>query len=396
MDVSFSPEQQAYRLVVRRWLEDALPANWDWPTFRGPADDDENAEFQKRWEQRLYAAGFAGVAWPKAYGGQGLSLVEHLIVCEELGLRAAPEGINVIGTELVGPVLLAVGTEEQKRHYIPRILKVDDVWCQGFSEPNAGSDLAALKTRAVRNGDEWIISGQKIWTSYAHHADLCIMLARTDASSPKHKGLTLFMVDMKAPGITIRPLVQITGRRDFNETFYDGVRVPDHMRIGAVNAGWDISIGVLGLERATTRMHRQARYMHEFNHLAEIARQPAEDGTAPSDNPHFRQKLADLYTDIEIFRYHNLKTASLVSNGKELSAEASITKLWWSELHQRLADFSIDLLGSRFSAALNRNDEDGSERFADIYLQARAGTIFAGTSQIQRNIIAERLLDLPR
>jgi alkylation response protein AidB-like acyl-CoA dehydrogenase len=222
------------------------------------------------------------------------------------------------------------------------------------------------------------------------------MLARTDPAAPKHKGLTLFMVDMKAPGVTIRPLVQITGRRDFNETFYDDVRVPDHMRIGAVNAGWDISVGVLGLERATTRMHRQARYMHEFNHLVEISRKPAEDGAAPADNPHFRQKLAELYADIELFRYHNLKTVSLVSSGKKVSAEASITKLWWSELHQRIADFSIDLLGSSFSAALNRDDESSSERFGDIYLQARAGTIFAGTSQIQRNIIAERLLNLPR
>src|SRR6266403_3897410 len=162
MDISFTAEQQAYRLKVRRWLEDTLPADWDWPTFRGPADDNDNAAFQKQWEQRLYAAGFAGVAWPKEHGGQGLSLVEHLIVCEELGARAAPEGINVIGTELVGPVLLAVGTEEQKRHYIPRILKADELWCHGFSEPGAGSDLAALKTRAVRDADEWIISGQKI------------------------------------------------------------------------------------------------------------------------------------------------------------------------------------------------------------------------------------------
>jgi alkylation response protein AidB-like acyl-CoA dehydrogenase len=391
MDIAMTEDQIAYRDRFRAWLDEHLPRDWDWPTYRGPKDENANAEYQKAWERKLYEAGYAGIAWPKEYGGQGLTHAEHLIVSDELGLRAAPEGLNVIGIELVGPILLAVGTEEQKKHFIQRILRLDDVWCQGYSEPNAGSDLASLKTRAVRDGDDWVINGQKIWTSYAHHADMCILLARTDPDAPKHRGLSLFFVDMKTPGISIRPLIQITGRRDFNETFYDDVRVPDSMRIGEVNKGWDISINVLGLERATTRMHRNGRYMHEFNHLVEISRKPNARGEVPIENPHYRQRLAEIYADIEIHRYHNMKTVSLVTSGRHIGPEASIVKLFWSELHQRMSEFALDVLGEE----ANGSSPD-AVRWRDIYLQSRADTIYAGTSQIQRNIIAERVLGLPR
>jgi alkylation response protein AidB-like acyl-CoA dehydrogenase len=391
MDIALTDEQIAYRDGFRAWLDENLRSDWDWPAYRGPKGEDEEAEFHKAWERKLYEAGYAGIAWPKGYGGQGLTQVENLIVAEELGLRAAPEGVSIIGTEVAGPLLLVAGTEEQKKHFIPRLLRLEDTWCQGFSESNAGSDLAALKTRAVRYGDDWIITGQKIWTSYAQHADICIVLARSNPDAPRHRGLTLFMVDMKSPGISVRPIVQITGRREFNEIFFDNVRVADSIRVGEVNAGWDLAMTVLSLERASTRMHRNGRYMHEFNHLVEICKNPGPRGDRLIDNPHFRQRLAEVYADIEIHRYYNIKTVSLIGSGRQVGPEASIVKLQWSELHQRMSELALDLLDG---AAMGGSSD--AIRWRDIYLQSRSDTIYAGTSEIQRNIIAERILELPR
>jgi alkylation response protein AidB-like acyl-CoA dehydrogenase len=390
MDIAFSPEQEAYREGFARWLRQNLPADWGPPHYRGPEEHDANWKFQVEWERKLYAAGYGGIHWPKAYGGQGLTVAEHYIVNNELGLCAAPEGANGLGRELVGPIILAVGSEEQKKHYIPRILRCDDIWCQGFSEPGAGSDLAALQTKAVRDGDDWIIDGQKVWTSLAHFSNWCILLARTDPAATKHKGITLFLVPMDTPGITIRPLVQITGRREFNEVFFDGVRVPDHLRLGGVNDGWNVANGVLAFERGTTRMNRQGRYMHELGELIDHCRS-GHDGAEPlANNPYYRQKLARAFIDFELVRYRNLKTVSRIVNGEPLGPEGSVHKLWWSEAHQRLADLAIEIHGADFDAG------PAAERFRDTYLQSRAETIYAGTSQIQRNIIAERVLGLPR
>ena len=368
-----------------------MPLDWGGPKFLGPDDPDENARYQTQWERRLYQAGYQGVPWPKAYGGQGLTMVEQLIVSEELGRRAAPEGINTIGKELVGPIVLAVGTEEQKKHYVPRILRLDDIWCQGFSEPNAGSDLAGLETRAVRDGDSWVIDGQKLWTSFAYHAQGCILLARTDPRSPKHRGLTLFLLDMTTPGITVRPLVQITGRQEFNEVFFEGVRISDSMRLGAVNDGWNVAVGVLGFERATARLYRQARFMNEFTALAKVCREPDASGEVLADNAHFRQRIGALYAELCVLRQLNMKTVSRIVNGAGIGSEASVVKLFWSEMHQRLADLSADIFGQRFSI-----DGPEAERFRYIFMQSRAETIYAGTSQVQKNIIAERILELPR
>jgi alkylation response protein AidB-like acyl-CoA dehydrogenase len=385
MDIRFTPEQEHYRQDVRGWLEANLPAGWN--GIPPHADEDENALFQMDWERRLYAAGYSGVAWPKAYGGQGLTLVEHYIFHEELGRVAAPEGVNNIGRELVGPIVLAVGSEDQKRHYIPRLLRLDDVWCQGFSEPNAGSDLASLQTRAERDGDDWVISGQKVWTSYARHSNWCILLARTDRTAPKHKDITLFLMPMDVSGITVRPLKQITGRSEFNELFLDEVRVPDGLRLGEVNDGWRVANGVLGFERATTRLYRQARFMHELHMLIALAKRRAP---ARLDDAYFRRRLAAVYVELETVRYQNLKVISRIAHGDSIGPEASLQKLAWSEVHQSLAAFAVDLLGEDFFAS------EEAAPFRHIYLQSRAETIFAGTSEIQRNIIADRVLQLPR
>jgi len=387
MDIAFTPEQDAFRQEFRHWLAENLASDWGGPRYTGPDDDHENAALQRDWERKLYAAGYQGLHWPKEYGGQGMTLVEHLIVNEELGRVSAPEGINTMGKELVGPILLKLGTQEQKKHYIPRILNVDDIWCQGFSEPDAGSDLAGLRTRAELDGDHWVINGQKVWTSFAHQASMCILLARTDPDAPKHKGLTLFMVDVKSPGIDVSPLRQITGRTEFNEVFFDNVRVPAGRNLGAVNDGWNAAVGVLGFERATARLYRQARFLAEFQQLVgSLSNRPEK-----ASNPWFRQNVGKLYAELQMLRLLNLKTASRVVNGKGIGSEASIIKLFWSELHQRISEFSSEVFGEGFVLG-----DPEAERFRFLYLHSRAETILAGTSEIQRNIIAERMLALGR
>lgn len=387
MDLDFSPEQKRFRHELRRWLDENLPEDWGGPAYLGPDDDAENAVVQADWERKLYQAGYQGVAWPKAYGGQGLTMVEQLIVSEELGRRAAPEGINTIGKELVAPIILAAGTESQKKHFVPRILTVDDIWCQGFSEPDAGSDLAGVRTRAVRDGDSWVVNGQKVWTSFAFQANWCILLARTDADAAKHKGLTLFLVDMKTPGISVRPLVQVTGRQEFNEVFFENVRIPTDTHVGAVNDGWNVAVNLLGFERATARLYRQARFMNEFEQLLrKLTGQPEVVA-----NPHWRQKIGAFYAELSVLRHLNLKTVSRIVNGDGIGSDASVVKLFWSELHQRIQDFTMEVLGAGYVS-----DSAGIERFRYNYLQSRAVTIYAGTSQVQRNIIAERKLGLPR
>lgn len=385
MDIRFTPDQENYRRQFRRWLDANLPRG---SSHAPPAfDEDKDVIFQKEWERLLYAGGYSGIAWPKEYGGQGLTLAEHYIVQEELGRSAAPEGINSIGRELVGPIMLAVGSEEQKRHYVPRLLRLDDIWCQGFSEPNAGSDLASLQTRADPDGGDWVISGQKVWTSYARHSNWCILLARTDRAASKHKGITLFLMPMDVPGITVRPLRQITGRSEFNELFLDEVRVPDTLRLGAVNDGWRVANGVLGFERATTRLYRQARFMHELRLLIALAERRVPNRLKETD---FRRRIASVYAELEIVRYHSLKVVSRVGNGGKIGPEASLQKLAWSEAHQRLAALAVDLLGEEFISG------DDAAPFRQIYLKSRAETIYAGTSEIQRNIIADRVLELSR
>lgn len=384
MDIALTPDQRRYRDGVRDWLRQNLPEGWTHGMPAGnPGEDDERAMLVD-WERKLYRAGYSGIAWPKAFGGQGLGMVEHYLASVEMGAVAAPESINTIGRELVGPILLAVGTEEQKREYIPRILNVDDVWCQGFSEPNAGSDLAALKTKAVRDGDEWVIDGQKIWTSYAHFANRCILLARTGADAKAHRSITLFMIEMDQPGIEVRPIRHMNGLQHFNEVFFTGARVSDHMRIGPVDGGWTVAVNVLGFERATTRLHRQARYVNELQALASIAGRNGEcDAT--------RVKLGRIAAELEVLRYHNMRFVSRIAAGETIGDEASLLKLSWSQTHQDMAGAALDLLGDDIDA-----DTAEAERFRQIYFTARGETIYAGSSQIQKNIIGERVLGLPR
>ena len=386
MDIFFNNSQNAYRAEIRGWLSDNLPENWNqagqWPRL----SEEEEKNFLIEWERRVYAAGYSGIAWPKQYGGQGLDHFDDLIVNEELGRSEAPESINAIGRELVAPIILSVGTEDQKRHYVPRILRMEDVWCQGFSEPNAGSDLAAIKTRAVRREDaRWVINGQKIWTSYAHFATHCIVLARTNLEASAYRGMSLFIVRMDTPGVDVRPIRHINGQPHFNEVFFTDVVVEPELLIGAIDAGWKVAVEVLGFERATTRLYRQARFLEELRALVDHVRLSEEL------SPPVQAELGAIASELAIMRYHNLRFVSRISQGAKIGEEASLLKLLWSQLHQKIARLGLELLGAEFDALTPI-----AERFRHIYFTSRGETIYAGSSQIQRNIIAERVLGLPR
>jgi alkylation response protein AidB-like acyl-CoA dehydrogenase len=395
MDLSFSPEQEAYRQHVREWLEANIPKNWGTPFFKWPDDEAERGKMLREWDRKLYEGGFAGISWPKEYGGQGLTRVEEIIFDEEAGRLNAPQSINVLGKLLLGPTLLHFGTEAQKQRFLPPLLRGEEVWCQGFSEPNAGSDLAGLQTRAVLDGDEWVINGQKVWTSYAHHADWCFVLARTNPDAPKHKGISFLLVPMTSPGVTVRPLVQMNGNRDFNEVFFDNVRIPKENIVGNVNEGWKVAMALLGFERGTLALGRQVRFQNEFDNLARLSGEMrTPEGTLVKDNPHYRQRLAAVFAEIRILRYHGLKTISQLLNEGKLGPEASLQKLFWSTMHKELGFLAMDILGEQ--APYWGADSIGRGQMQQIHLSSHGETIYAGSSQIQKNIIAELILGMPK
>lgn len=394
MDLSFNEKQEEYRQQAREWLKNNIPEGWGTPEFEWPEDEFERGKFLRDWDRRLYEGGFAGISWPKEYGGQGLTHVEEIIFDEEAGKLNAPFGINVIGKLLFAPTLMHFGSEEQKKRFLAPLLRGDEIWCQGFSEPNAGSDLAGIQTRAELVDDRWVINGQKVWTSYAHQADWCFMLARTNHDLPKHKGITLFIIPMNSEGITVRPLVQINGNRDFNEVFFDNVSIPKENVIGDVNNGWNVAMGTLGFERGTLALGRQVRFQNEFNTLVQVSKSLNKNGENISQNSYYRQKLAELFAEIRILRYHGLKTISQLLNEGKLGPEASLQKLFWSTMHLNMGKLGLEILGEEGSYI--GKESVGRGVLQEIDLGSRGETIYAGTSQIQKNIIAERVLGMPR
>lgn len=374
MDISLSKEQTAFQKRFREWLGTALVEH-------GPAPLKEAEAFahEARWERLLHSGGWSGIAWPREYGGRGHGIVEHYLVMEALGAAMAPEGINNIGRELVGPIILAAGTEQQKRRFIPEIVSCSEIWCQGFSEPGSGSDLASVSTRAVRNDDVWRINGQKVWTSYAQYSQWCILLARTDPDAPKHKGLTLFLVPMNAAGLDCRPIRQITGKETFCEVFLKDVEVADEYRLGPVNEGWQVANRVLAFERGTTRLYRQARFASELRDMIRLLGNNAEP-----------QMIGRLHARLEVLRAHNLRIVSQVAAGFAIGPEASLQKLSWSVLHIDMLRDAQEMAGSAFLA------DDSWKQYRHAYLQAQAETIYAGSTEVQLSIIADRVLDLPR
>ena len=390
MDLSFSPSEEAFRAEFRVWLQANVPR--ERPQWRTLA---EEVAWLIEWQRRLSTARWVGVHWPTAYGGRGASVVENYLFQEELARVQAPEIIGRIGVNLVGPTLIRHGTEAQKQRYLAKILGAEEIWCQLFSEPNAGSDLTALRCRAERQGDEFVVNGQKVWTSYAQFADWGILLARTDASLPKAKGISFLIVDMRSPGITIRPLRQMTGSEEFNEVFLENVRLPADNLVGELNHGWEIAQTTLAHERGTSArqlvVHRVL-----LDELIALARVHTLNGARASTQPPVRQHLAQAVIEVELLKLHNWRTLTqLLRHGKP-GPESSLVKLFWSEMSQRLHDTAMLILavGGQLVDGDPRAVAHG--RWAHSYQYYRAGTIFAGTSEIQRNIIAERVLGLPR
>jgi alkylation response protein AidB-like acyl-CoA dehydrogenase len=392
VDFLLTEDQRAFRYTLRAWLDANLPANWRNGKFVTPVDEVERGRFFRAWENKIFKAGYAGLHWPKAYGGHGLSLVEHFIYGEETGRVAAPIGINPIGRELVAGVLLHAGSEEQKLRFLPKIAACEHVWCQGFSEPNSGSDLTSLKTHAELRDGIWYVTGQKIWTSYAQHADYCLLLARTSKEEHRRDGISLMAVPMDAPGITRRGIQQLDGTWDFNEVMFDNVPVDPANIIGPLGEGWQTSGAVLAIERATTRLYRQQRYVNELRHAYAVHADGGGRDAAHSD--HLRQKIATSYSKLLALRAVNIEFVSRLVAGEKVGSEASISKQCWSLFHQDATATIAELMGDNFW--FPPEDERDCDRFLPEFFHSRAETLFAGTSEIQKTIIAEQLLGMPR
>ncbi len=397
MDFNYSSEEEVFREEVRDWLAEnmrELPKWWNRPDIAGPEiDSDEYHEFSLWWHRKLYDAGFVGLAWPKEYGGRGATLMEQVVFGEEFARHRAPGPANSMGLTWVGPSMLAHGTEEQKKRFLPKILSAEEIWCTLYSEPDNGSDMANVQTRAVEDGDDFVVNGQKIWTSGAHRADWGVLLVRTDPEARKHRGLSYLIVNMRTPGITLRPLIQITGMADFNETFLDDVRIPKHQILGEKNMGWYIAAGALELERlAGGAIERE-------NTLREITRMTKErkrNGQPLSKDPLIRQKLAQFYIEASILKYMGMRQLTQRLREGRPGPEGAVVAVFQAEYGQRLQEFVMQLLGQY--SPLMRGSKHAIEqgRWQRNYLGARGTTIAAGTSEIRRNIIAMRVLGLPR
>ncbi len=395
MDFSFSPEEEAYRRDVRTWLDAHIPDWWRATEAREFADEDAQFERLREWHQTLYDAGYVGVTWPVEYGGQGRGHIENALLQQELVSAGAPPSVNGLGISLCGPAIIHHGSEEQKRRFLRPMLRAEQMWCQGYSEPGAGSDLAGLQTRAERSGDHWIVNGQKIWTSQAHRADWIFCLVRTDPDAAKHDGIGFLLIDMKSDGIEVAPLVQMTGGRGFSQVFFKDVAVPAENMIGQPTEGWRIANTVLGYERGGNTLSRYAGYRQSFEQLLKTAAK-LPTGRPVLQDPVVRQRLAQTAIDIEVLRLNALRQLTSMAQGKRPGPEASLQKLYYSELEQRLARLGNDLQGPYGQLARHAYRSPDGGRWAQRELQSRGPTIFAGTSEIQRNIISERVLGLPR
>ncbi len=390
MDFRLTDAEERFRAAVRDWLDAALPEFFAVESQRAPRTPAERIATSKAWQRTLYDGGWAGITWPRTHGGRGASIVEQLIFSEECAAAGAPDSINLaVALGLAGPTIMACGTPAQQARFLPRILRGDDIWCQGFSEPNAGSDLAGLRTRGVVDGDVIAVTGQKIWTSFAQYADWCILVVRTDPNAVKHRGLTFLLVDMKSPGITIRPLVEMTGEAWFNEVFFDDVQVPRANVVGAVDKGWDVVLTTLAHERGGNAPH--ARLRRELRQLLTLARRSGRAG-----DPRLRQPLAQLATEVQIAKLTAYRNVTVIQRTGRPGPEGSVLKLFWSELEQRLMDTACTVLGPyAMLAGAEPRGVDGNTWTREL-LWTRSATIYAGTSEVQRNIISQRVLGLPR
>lgn len=393
MDLAYRPEDVAFRDRVRRWLEAHVP--------RGEL---KSLEDRRTWHRALCEAGFIGMGWPAAYGGHEATPLQQAIVADELARLNAPPPLNHLGIGIVGPTLLAHGTEAQKRRYLRPILTAEELWCQLYSEPDAGSDLASLRTRAEDRGDHWAVSGQKIWTSGGLDAHWGLLLARTDPAAPKHRGISCFLISMRQPGVEVRPLRQITGHAHFAEVFLTGARVEKDALVGALHQGWQVAQTTLAYERGGNALARVTRYRAAFGQLLEAARTLRRGNRPLLEDPLVRARLGRIYTELEVQRYTALRVLSALHRRESPGPAASVTKLSYSEFEKRFLELALEILGPYGQLtgqvphpALQVATSSGEPgTWAHAFLWARAGTIYAGSSEIQKNVIGERVLGLPR
>jgi alkylation response protein AidB-like acyl-CoA dehydrogenase len=383
MDLTLSPSETAFRDEFRDWLEEHHPG-------REPEGDEDAAfAFRLGWQRALNDAGWAAVSWPTEYGGRGATLVEQAIFNTEIVRAQAPSMANVLAIAMGGPTVIAHGTEDQRRRFLPPILSAQEIWCQGFSEPDSGSDLASLKTRAVRDGDEWIVNGQKVWTTFAHHAKWCMLIARTDQGAPKHKGLTYFLMDMEQDGVQVRPLEQITGEAEFNELFIEDARIPHENIVGGEGNGWNVALTTLMHERFTLAFGLQLQAQIALRELTEKAKVTrAHDGLTAIEDPVIRQRLSQLMIESEVLRLNAYRGLSAVMRHGVPGPEGSLGKWHWSEVAQETARLAMDIAGPYAQL-----DED---KWTYRFLRSHANSIEGGTTDILKNIVAERVLGLPR
>jgi alkylation response protein AidB-like acyl-CoA dehydrogenase len=376
VDLTLSHSEQAFRDEVRGWLAENHPGE-------EPSGDEAAWQFRLSWQRKLHEQGYAGLSWPEEFGGRGATLIEQAIFGEEMARAKTGSPANLLGLVMGGPVVIAHGSQEQKQRYLEPILSGEEIWCQGFSEPESGSDLASLKTRAVKDGDEWVVTGQKVWTTFAHYAKWCMLVARSDPDAPKHQGLTYFLMDMEQDAVQVRPLRQITGEEEFNELFIEEARIPHENVVGGVGNGWAVAITTLMHERAGLGAASAASVKIALGQLIELAK---ERGVA--DDPVVRQKIAALLIEAEALRLNAWRGLTQIMKTGIPGPEGSLPKLQWSAVNQGLTELAVAIQGEEGVL----RDSDWTYRF----LRARANSIEGGTTEILKNIIAERVLNLPR
>ncbi|MEY4339647.1 MAG: hypothetical protein RLZ14_1497 [Actinomycetota bacterium] len=411
MQLTYTPDAEAFRSEIRAWLRDNLPSGWMDAVDRGEVLEmtaDERKAFNEGWPARLYTGGWICATWPTEYGGKGLSTMQGVVLAEEFARAKAPMRADFFGDTLVGPTILQWGTEEQKKEFLPKILSGQMRWCQGFSEPNSGSDLASLKTTAVLDGDEWVINGQKVWTTQGHHADFCFLLTRTDPDAPKHKGISYLLVPMNQPGVEVRGIVQPDGTAEFCEVFFTDARCPKDNVVGGVNNGWKVANSTLAFERGMSATTGYRRFEEEYKLIVTAAR---ENGCI--DDPLVRQRLTRFYTKVQILRINGLCTLSTALAGTKdagLQGLGVANKMFWSEMHQEAMELALDVFGASsmlVDTGASSGGWPGTARekrragypvssMMSAFFFSRSETIWGGTSQIQRNIVGERVLGLPK
>ncbi|MGW3468422.1 acyl-CoA dehydrogenase family protein [Saccharopolyspora sp. NPDC000995] len=380
-----SRDLETFRSAVADWLADNLSGDFaELRGLGGPGREHEAFELRLVWERHLASAGWTCVGWPAEFGGRGLSIAEQVVFHEEYAASGAPARVNHLGEQLLGPTLIAFGTPQQQERFLPKIVAVEELWCQGYSEPGAGSDLAAVSTSAVRDGDDWAINGQKVWTSLAHVADWCFVLARTEPGSQRHHGLSYLLVPMHQEGVTVRPIQQLTGTSEFNEVFFDGARTAADMVVGKPGQGWPVAMATLGFERGVSTLGQQIGFRQELESIIDDANR-----TGALADPVLRADLARAWIGLRLLRAHALRTL-----GTEPGPEVAVGKLLWAQWHRGLGELAMRVRGARSLVAEAAPYE--LDEWQRLFLFSRADTIYGGSDEIERNIIAERVLGLPR